>query len=396
MIPYGRQSIDDDDIRAVEQVLRGDWLTQGPTVEAFEQALAKKCGARFAVAVANGTAALHAAYVAAGLGAGDEFITSPMTFFATANAGLWQGARPVFVDIDPNTGNIDPTRIEAAITPRTKLIVPIDYTGRPADLGAIKDIARRHHLLVVEDACQALGASYQGKPIGSASDLTAFSFHPVKSITTGEGGAVLTNDEGYYRMMKKFVTHGISKLDLHRPMPGPWYMETHLLGLNYRLTDIQSALGLSQLKKLDGFIARRRALAGRYQQALANVPGIRLPPLDIDAIQSAWHLYVIRFDESFAGRKAEIVLKLREAGVGSQVHHIPVHTDPYYESLGYTAGLCPKAEAWYRSALSIPLYPRLTEAEQDTVIQALKNISESFSRVCPVTKLDIITPENSK
>ncbi|MBP9694923.1 MAG: UDP-4-amino-4,6-dideoxy-N-acetyl-beta-L-altrosamine transaminase [Candidatus Magasanikbacteria bacterium] len=371
MIPYGHQTIEDDDIAAVVSALKGEWLTQGPQIEAFESALSSYAGARYVVVCNNGTSALHMAYAAAGLGAGDEFITTPLTFFATANAGLWQGSRPVFVDIDSATGSLDPELVETKITSKTKAIVVVDYMGRPAAFDKLRIIAEKHHLVLIEDGAQSLGAEYNGKKIGSISDLTTFSFHPVKTITTGEGGAVLTNDEVKYRFMKKFVTHGLTKEQFFRPSPGPWYMEMAMLGQNYRLTDIQCALGISQLKKVDRFVEKRRLLAERYNEAFANTDLI-LPPADTTEFKSAWHLYVIRLPERLVDAKSDIVQKLRSDGIWAQVHHIPVHTDPYYTSLGYGLGLCPKAEAWYARALSLPLYPLLSTAEQDHVIAAVK------------------------
>ncbi len=297
MIPYGRQSINEDDIRAVERVLRSDRLTQGPEVAAFEEALASYCGARFAVVAANGTAALHAAYHAAGIGESDEIITSAMTFVATANAALYLGAKSVFADIDPSSGAIDPRLIEAAITDRTKAIVPIHYMGRPAEFDGISAIAKKNNLLVIEDGCQALGADYKGRKIGNLGDMTVFSFHPVKSITTGEGGAVLTNDEILYKKMKRFITHGIAKENFTYESHGPWYIEQQVLGYNYRLTDVQCALGKSQLGRLDQFIAKRKQLAARYDSAFVNAKNFVLPPKDTSDVRSAWHLYVIRLKD---------------------------------------------------------------------------------------------------
>lgn len=379
MIPYGHQSIDEDDIAAVLSVLRADRIAQGPLVEIFEKKLAEYAGARFAVVTSNGTTALHAAYAAIGLSAGDEIITSPITFPATTNAALWQGAVPVFVDVDSTTGNIDPELIEEAITPKTKAIVPIDYTGRPADLQRIQDIAKKHNLVVVEDACQALGGSYHGKKIGSVSDLTVFSFHPVKTITTGEGGAVLTDNEEWYRKMKMFVTHGVTKTDLSISSPGSWYFEMQMLGNNYRLTDIQAALGLSQLEKVDHFVSARRALALRYHEAFSGLDAIAIPPLDTPDVISAWHLYVVRLRKQLKEKRADIFERLQDAGIGVQVHHIPVHYHPYYRELGYTKGLCPKAEIWYESIISLPLYPQLTKEDQDTVIKEVISIATEQS-----------------
>jgi len=380
MIPYGKQTIGEDDIKEVVAVLRSDWLTQGPKVEEFESKLAEYCGAKFAVVVSNGTAALHAAYFAIDLKQGDEFITSPMTFAATANAGLWQGARPVFVDVD-STGNIDPSLIEEKITSHTKALVPIDYTGRPADLDSIQKIAKKHGVPVIEDACQSLGALYKNKRVGSLSDLSVFSFHPVKSITTGEGGAILTDNEAYYRRMKMFVTHGITKKYLKNDSPGDWYYEMQELGMNYRLTDFQSALGISQLKKLDHFIALRRSIAERYHEAFKMVPEFIAPPLDTLEVQSAWHLYALRLAPSLTPRRAGIFAALRAKGIGVQVHHIPVHLHPYYQKLGYQKGLCPRAEAFYEAEISLPLYPSLGLEEQTYVIETVKEIVENQSHI---------------
>lgn len=374
MIPYGRHSINEDDIAEVDKVLRSDWLTQGEKVGQFEKELADYCGAKYAVAVANGTAAIHTAFFAAGLARGAEFITSPMTFVATSNVGLWQGAKPVFVDIDESTGNIDVDKIEEKITKNTKAIVPIDYTGRPVELAKIKAIARKHNLIVIEDACQALGAQYADKKIGSVSDLTVFSFHPVKSITTGEGGAILTDNEDYYKKMKIFITHGIVKNNFVNEPPGSWYFEMQELGQNYRLTDIQCALGISQIKRLDQFIEKRRMIAARYDIAFKDWPKIQIPANDDETHKSSWHLYVIRLKNELAKKRNEIFNKMREAGVGVQVHHIPVYLHPYYQKLGYKKGICPKTEIWYESALSLPIYPDLKEAEQDYVISKLKLI----------------------
>ncbi len=375
MIPYGHQSIDESDIEAVAKILKSDWMTQGPKVEEFERALAEYCGARFAVVMSNGTAALHAAYFAAGIKPGDEVITSPITFAATANAALWQEAKPVFVDVDPVTGNINPDLIESAITKKTKAIAPIDYTGRPVDLEKITGTAKKHHLLVIEDACQVLGASYSGKKLGSISDMTTFSFHPVKSITTGEGGAVTTDNEDFYRKMKMFITHGITKQNFINPSHGGWYYEMQELGLNYRLTDIQCALGISQLKKVDEFVGKRRKLAERYHQRLKNVSGLRLPPLDTADVKSAWHLYVVNLKNRYANKRAEIFAKLREAGVGVQVHHIPVYMHPYYRSHGFKNFSLPGTEDFYNACISLPLYPNLTEKDQDAVIEQLAKLA---------------------
>ncbi|MBT5263005.1 MAG: UDP-4-amino-4,6-dideoxy-N-acetyl-beta-L-altrosamine transaminase [Candidatus Magasanikbacteria bacterium] len=373
MIPYGRQSINQDDIDSVVEVLRSDYLTQGKKVSEFEENLARYCGSKYAVAVSNGTAALHTAFNVIGLKEGDEFITSPLTFVATSNAGFWQGAKPVFVDIDLDTGNIDVDKIEENITSKTKAIVPVDYTGRPVDLDRIREIANKHNLSVIEDACQALGAAYKGSKIGSISDLTVFSFHPVKNITTGEGGAILTNSVEYYKKMKRFITHGITKEGLDEKL-GPWYFDMVDLGVNYRLTDMSCALGVSQLKRLDSFVEKRFEIAKRYNKAFKDFGNIITPKLDTDDIQSAWHLYVIRLKKGVSEKRLEIFKKLRESGVGVHVHHIPVHMHNYYKNLGYSSVGLENAEDFYNSIISLPLYPDLSLEDQDFVIDSIKNI----------------------
>ena len=373
MIPYGRQSIDKDDIEAVVETLQSDYLTQGKKINEFENDLAAYCGSKYAVVVANGTAALHAAYFAADLKSGDEFITSPMTFVATTNAGVWQDARPILTDIDLKTGNIDVETIEEKITSKTKAIVPIDYTGRSADLDKIKEIAKKYSLIVIEDACQALGAHYGNRKIGSISDMSVFSFHPVKSITTGEGGAILTDNEDYYRKMKKFITHGITKDNFENETHGDWYCEMQCLGQNYRLTDFQCALGISQLKKLDRFIEKRRNIAKKYDAQLRLVDEIILPVSDDEKYKSAWHLYVIRLKDFKAGKKRELFDWLRKNNIGAQVHHVPVHLHPYYhKTFGFNYGMMPNAEQWYESAITLPIYPNLKEEEQDFAINKIK------------------------
>lgn len=373
MIPYGHQSINEEDIAAVADVLRSDWLTQGAKVDAFERALADYTGAGYAVVFSSGTAALQAAYFALGIERGMEFITTPLTFAATANAGIWQGAKPIFVDIDPVTGNLDPSKIEAAITPRTKAIVPVDYAGHPADLAAIRALADKHHLVILEDACHALGARFQGKHVGNFADATVYSFHPVKPITTGEGGAVMTQSEDVARRLKLFRSHGITKEVFRHSSPGDWYYEMQELGQNYRLTDFQCALGLSQLKRLDAFLEARQRVAERYRVAFADVPQLIIP-CERDGAKSGWHLYPIRLAGSCAGRRGEIFRKLRAAGIGVQVHYIPVYWHPYYREQGYQLGSCPQAEAFYEAEISLPISVGLTEADQAYVISTVKTL----------------------
>lgn len=373
MIPYGHQTIDEQDIQAVASVLRGDYITTGPVVEAFEQKVADYVGANYAVAVANGTAALHIACLAAGIGPGDEVITSPITFAASANCAWYVGARPVFADIDPLTYNIAPQEIEKKITPRTKAVIPVHFAGQPCDLDAIDAIAKKHGLLVIEDGAHALGASYHGTRIGSFSQMTIFSFHPVKPITTGEGGMVVTNDERLYRRLKLFRNHGITREqelmeDGWQEQKEGWYYQQLELGYNYRMTDFQAALGVSQMKKLDAFLARREEIAARYNQAFASNTQIEIPHLQRD-VKSGWHLYVIRIREK---DRTEVYRGLKEAGIGVNVHYIPVYHHPYYQKHGYEKTCCPQAEALYGQMLSLPIYPGLTNEQQDYVIDRVR------------------------
>jgi UDP-4-amino-4,6-dideoxy-N-acetyl-beta-L-altrosamine transaminase len=376
MIPYSTQSISAADIAAVVKVLKSDWLTQGPAIDQFEAAIAKKVGAQYVVAVNSGTAALHAAYFAAGVGVGDEMIVPAITFAATGNAALYLGARPVFADVDLATGLIDLADAEKKITPKTKAIVGVDYAGRAAPLRELRALAKKYNLIFIEDGAQSLGASYGNRSVGTQADLTTFSFHPVKSITTGEGGVVVTNNLHFYEKMKLFRTHGITK-DAHkltRTDLAAWYHEMQVLGFNYRITDIQAVLGESQLKRLDTFISKRRAAAKRYEPLLKNIPGISLPPADTKDNQSAWHLYAIRLAPEIAHRRDEIFGKLRTAGIGVQVHYVPVYLHPYYRGLGYSEGLCAKAEVFAASEISLPLFPRITVAEQKYVADTLRNV----------------------
>jgi len=369
-IPYGRQSINEDDIQAVVDVLRSDFLTTGPKIEEFEKKVAEYTGARYAVAIANGTAALHAACFAAGISAGDEVITTPITFAASANCALYCGAKPVFADIDPVTYNIDPDSIETCITPRTKAIIPVHYTGQPCDMDKIQEIAEKYKLIVIEDAAHALGASYHGKKIGSISDMATFSFHPVKHITTGEGGMIMTNNETFYTRLKLFRTHGITRDRAYlRQDDGPWYYEQLDLGYNYRITDIQCALGISQMDRLDQFVARRRELAARYNQAFSKCEDISIPK-QLPDTDSSWHLYVIQVKNN----RRDIFEKMRAAGIGVNVHYIPVYTFPYYQDHGYQDVHCKHAEELYQHIISLPMYPDLTDEQQNYVIKTLLGI----------------------
>ncbi len=372
MIPYSSQTITNKDIHAVIRVLRSPWLTQGPTVRRFEQAITRYTGAKYAVLFSSGTAALQAAYFAAGIGKGDEIITSPLTFAATANAALWQGAQVVFADVDPVTGTIDPEEVKKKITRRTKAIVPVDYAGHPAKLDELQRIARANNILLIEDAAHALGASYKGKRIGGIADMTMFSFHPVKSITTGEGGAITTHKKELYERLVIFRNHGITKdpKKFVRKSDGDWYHEMQALGLNYRLTDIQAALGESQLLQLPQFLNARRRIAKRYSEMFSKTDGVILPREE-KGIRSSWHLYVIRLPKGSRQKRGELFRLLRKAGVGVQVHYIPVYWHPYYQKLGYHKGLCPHAEAFYQSCISIPIFPKLTLEMQNKVVRCI-------------------------
>ena len=364
-MPYGRQCIEDDDIQAVVDVLQSDYLTTGPKIAEFEKCVADYVGAKYAVAVSNGTAALHIACLAAGIGSGDEVITTPITFAASANCVLYCGGTPVFADINPDTYNIDSEDIRRRITDKTKVIIPVHLAGQPCDMDAIHQIAKEYHLLVIEDGAHALGAEYKGKKIGALSDMTTFSFHPVKPITTGEGGMVLTNNEELYQRLSLFRSHGITRdSELLLKNEGPWYYEQQFLGYNYRITDIQCALGISQMKKLDRFLERRRELVQRYNEAFAECQDIVIP-YQSEGVESGWHLYIIQVKNH--GRRT-VFEKLRESGIGVNVHYVPVYKHPYYQNHGYSNVHCKNAEELYDHMISLPLYPSLSNEEQDRVI----------------------------
>jgi len=374
-IPYGRQWIDDEDINAVVEVLKSDYLTTGPKISEFEKKLAERVGAKYAVAIANGTAALHAACFAAGITAGDEVITTPITFAASANAAIYCGGKPIFSDIDAKTYNIDPEDIKRKITPKTKAIIPVHFTGQPCEMEPILEIAKKNGLKVIEDAAHAIGAKYKGNSIGSIADMTTFSFHPVKQITTGEGGAITTNDESLYEKLMMFRTHGITRSNQKLlKNEGPWYYEQQFLGYNYRMTDMQAALGISQLSKLDMFIQKRKEYVRVYNEAFKNFEGVQIP-YQLPETQSSWHLYIIQLqlEKLKIGRK-EIYEELLAAGIGVNVHYIPVYYHPYYQSLGYIKGLCPKAEDLYERIITLPLYPAMEKGDLKYVIDTLQEI----------------------
>jgi UDP-4-amino-4,6-dideoxy-N-acetyl-beta-L-altrosamine transaminase len=380
-LPYGRQSIDEEDIAAVVETLRSDWLTTGPKVNEFEEAFAAWVGARHAVSFSSGTAALHGAAFAAGIGAGDEAITSPLTFAATANCVLYQEGRPVFADVRRDTLNIDTDRIANLVTPRTKALLPVDYAGHPADLGELSAIANHHGLTVIEDACHALGAEYRGRRVGSISQMTVFSFHPVKHLTTGEGGMVTTDNPDFADTLRKFRNHGISSGARERQAQGQWYYEMVLLGFNYRLTDIACALGLRQLSKLESNLARRREIAAKYKVAMNGISEISLAFVD-EKILPAWHLYPIRLElRSLSASRAEIFQALRAENIGVNVHYIPVHLHPYYhERFGYKRGDYPLAESAYDSLISLPMFHGMSDRDVDDVICAVEKVIGAYAK----------------
>jgi UDP-4-amino-4,6-dideoxy-N-acetyl-beta-L-altrosamine transaminase len=380
LLPYGRQSVDEDDIAAVVATLRSDWLTCGPKIEEFEEAFAGRVGAGFAVAFSSGTAALHAAVFAAGLTAGDEAITSPLTFAATANCVLYQGARPVFSDVCAKTLTLDPERVADRIGSRTRAILPVDYAGHPSALKEILSIAGRNGLTVIEDACHALGARYDDRPVGSIAHMTVFSFHPVKHMTTGEGGMVTTNDGRLAETLRRFRNHGISSDARKRQEQGNWHYEMVLLGFNYRIPDIACALGLRQLSKLDGNLARRSHIARMYSAAFQSMPWVETPVFS-DNVNPAWHLYPIRLRlETLSAGRAEIFRALRAENIGVNVHYIPVHLHPYYrERFGYTGGEFPVAEGTYERLVSLPMFHGMTDRDIDDVILAVNKVFSAYA-----------------
>lgn len=380
-LPYGRQWLNDGDIAAVIEVLRSDWLTTGPKVGEFEQAFADFVGAEEAVAVSNGTAALHAAMYAIGIGQGDEVIVPPMTFASSANCIVFQGGAPVFADVDPDTLLLDPPQVEAKITPHTKAIIAVDYTGQACDYDALRAITDRHDLTLVADACHALGGSYNERPVGSLADLSAFSFHPVKHITTGEGGMIATDDPDLARRMRVFRNHGITTDHRQREQQGSWFYEMVDLGYNYRLTDFQCALGMSQLFKLPGWVARRQEIARRYDEAFAELPAVG--PLGVRGdVSHAYHLYMIRLDlDQLKVDRARVFTALLAEGIGVNLHYIPVHLHPFYrERFSTGPGLCPVAEAAYERLITLSIFPRMSDGDVEDVIAAVRRVMEAYRR----------------
>jgi perosamine synthetase len=381
LLPYGRQSIDESDIQAVVETLRSDWLTTGPKVGEFEEVMAAWVDAKYAVSFSSGTAALHAAAFAAGLQPGDEAITSPLTFVATANCVLYQGATPVFADVLADTLNLDPELATTRITARTKAILPVDYAGHPADLDSILSLADRHGLIVIEDACHALGAEYRGRRVGGIAHMTVFSFHPVKHLTTGEGGMVTTDNPVFAETLRRFRNHGISSDARQRQSGGQWHYEMVLLGFNYRLTDIACALGLQQMQRLEANLARRRQIAARYAAEFRNMAGV-LPPQAREDVNPAWHLYPIRLDLTrLSAGRGEMFRALRAENIGVNVHYIPVHRHPYYrDRFGYKGGEYPVAEAAYEALISLPMFHGMTDSDLEDVVRALSKVLAFFER----------------
>lgn len=378
-LAYGSQWLDEKDIEAVVETLKSPFITQGPMIEKFEKKVAGYVGAKYAVAFMNGTAALHAAYYAAGIGLGDEMITTPITFVATPNAALYLGARPIFSDIDERTYNLDPEKAKSKITPKTKAIVSVDFTGQPANYDAFRQVAKEHGLIYISDGAHSLGATYKGKPVGTQADMTMFSFHPVKPITTGEGGVIVTDNEIYAEKLRLFRSHGITRENMEKD-DGPWYYEMIDLGMNYRMTDIQAALGVSQIDKLDQFISRRRAIAQKYNEAFQQLEGVSIPN-QLEQTESGWHLYILKLELSrFSVGRKEIFEALRAENIGVHVHYIPVHTQPYYRKLGYEANTCPIAEKWYEQILTLPIFPKMSDDDVSDVITAIYKIVDYYKK----------------
>lgn len=371
-LPYGRQSVSDDDVAAVADVLRSDWLTTGPAVTAFEAAVAATAGARYAVSVTSGTAALHTAYVAAGVGPGSEVVTTPMTFIATAATAVLLGATIRFADVEPDTGNLDLEAASAAIGPRTRVVAPVDYAGLPADPTGFAELARARNILYLADAAHSIGSRWSGQPVGSFADLTAFSFFPTKNMTTAEGGAVVTADPDLAERARRFHNHGLvrDRAAMRHPDEGAWHQEVHTFGLNYRLPDVLAALGLSQLARLTQFSRRRAQIHARYDAGLADIDGVQTPAHRPEA-EPTWHLYPLRVLD---GRRRELYDALRAVGIGVQVNYLPTYWHPAFEDLGYRRGMCPNAEGFYAEELSLPLFPDLEDHEVDRVIDAIDRV----------------------
>lgn len=381
-IYYGHQYVDDADINAVVEVLKSDYLTCGPKIGELEQKLCEVTGAKYAVAIANGTAALHVACMAAGVGEGDEVITTPITFAASANCALYCGAKPVFADINPDTYNIDPDDIERKITDKTKAVVAVDFTGQAVEIDRIREICNKHNLIFIEDGAHSIGTKYKDKAVGSLADMTTFSFHPVKTITGGEGGAIMTNDKELYDRLVLYRAHGITRNAelMEHKADGPWYYEQIDLGYNYRMTDIQAALIISQLDKLERFVNRRKEIVNMYNEAFKEMPEI-IVQQEIKESDTARHLYIVQLDtEKLNADRLEIFEALKAENVCCNVHYIPVYYFPYYEKMGYKKGICPNAEKLYKGIFSIPLYYGMTDEDVQSVIEAIRKVVSYYRK----------------
>ena len=382
-IYYGRQWIEEDDVKAVAAVIRSDFITCGPKVEELERSLCSFTGAKYAVAVNSGTSALHCACIAAGVGPGDEVITTPITFAASANCAVYCGAKPVFADINPKTYNIDPSSIREKITERTKAVVAVDFTGQAVEIDEIKAICEEHNLVFIEDAAHSIATKYKGRQVGCLADMTCFSFHPVKTITGGEGGAILTNDEELYKKLVLAHTHGIThdeSMMEGAPHEGPWYYEQISLGYNYRLTDFQAALITNQLGKIDKFADRRKEIVKHYNEAFADLPELFIQE-EIPESDTCRHLYIIQLKlDKLNCTRRQFFDAMSAENVQCQIHYVPVYWFPFYQHMGYEKGLCPKAEKMYEGIMSIPLYPKMTNQDVEDVIHAVRKVVENYRK----------------
>lgn len=377
---YGHQYLDEKDVQAVVEVLHSDYLTCGPRITELEQKLCELTGAKYAVVCSNDTAALHIACMAAGVSAGDEVITTPITFLASANCALYCGAKPVFADIDEETYNIDPKEIEKAMTPKTKAVVAVDYTGQVVDLDAIMETCHKQNVVVIEDAAHSIGTLYKGRPIGSIADMTTFSFHPVKTVTAGEGGAVLTDNEEYYKKLLLYRSHGMTRdqTQMTKESEGGWYYQMIDLGYNYRMTDMQAALLISQLEKLPMFSKRRKEIVARYNEAFSQIPELTVQQ-ELEGSDTTRHLYILRIKpEKLSIDRREFFDALAAENIMCNVHYIPIYLQPYYQEMGYPKGLCPKAEKLYSEMMSLPLYYAMTDQDVEDVITAVQKIVDYY------------------
>jgi perosamine synthetase len=380
LLPYGRHGLAEEDVQAVVAALRSDWLTTGPAVGAFERAVADLVGARHAVAVSSGTAALHAAAFAAGVGPGDEVIVPALTFAASANAACYLGAMPVFADVRADTLNVDPDDAARRVTARTRAIVAVDYAGQPADLDRFRALARAHGVPLIEDAAHALGAEYHGRRVGAIADLTAFSFHPVKHVAAGEGGLVTTDDGEMASRLRRFRNHGLETEFRERDASGLEYSPMVDLGYNYRVTDLQSALALSQLGRLEAGLKRREEIAQRYRAELGALPELALPDV-VPGVRHAWHIFPVLLDlDRLAADRRAVLAALRAENIGAAVHYVPVYWHPYYEARGYARGLCPRAEAAFARLLTVPLFPGMSDGDVDDVLAAVRKVIGHYRR----------------